>query len=479
VELTLSGWEIQLSTLLQAATGLTSLTLNMIKYQDFVGGLPSLTALHALPALQELNLTVRPDQMNSGLPYNYQPSDEDVLPSCVLSGLTTLTGLQLNSVLALESLQPFSLLTNLQHLQMKLDLEVEGTADAVQSGQQPFKQLHALTHVAINIPQCKLVSTSSSPTFSGCTGLQELRLHSALVDASAFLGLTGLTKLHLWVATVVEDGAAGVVALLGHVPCMHNLQDLALDNGFPAATVALLDTDAAACQAITASAKLKCFSVSGVRLPRAAWAYLFPAGRRMQQLHKFELCFSGTGSFDCSAFEQLVACCPAIQELTEKNMRLFEQDVSLEPLLRLQHLAQLECPRVVDGDASVGVLASLSSLTKLQLRAWPGLSDLGLLQLTALTGLQGLIVWVPDSKNHRLSAVEVIHPRNPGHAGFRVSTWEGAALEVLIVIAGNCTGTVASSGCMCVKQPVSPSILLVLHPAGQQHGSHCLHISWL
>jgi hypothetical protein len=160
--------------------------------------------------------------------------------------------------------------------------------------------------------------------------------------------------------------------------------------------------------------------------------------------NRFELCFGGTDSFDRPSFEQLVDCCPAIQVLTEKNMRLFELDVSLEPLLRQQQLAQLECPRVVDGDASVGVLARLSSLTKLQLCAWPGLSDLGLLQLTALTGLQGLSVWVPDSKKHRLSAVEVIHPRNPDHASFRVSTWEGAALRVLIVIAGNCTGTVTS-----------------------------------
>jgi hypothetical protein len=451
----------------------------MIRNQDFVRGLPSLTALHALPALQELHLTVRPDRINSGLPYNYQPSDEDVLPSCVISGFTALTGLQLNGVLALESLQPFSVLTNLQHLEMKLNLEVEDTADAVQAGQQPFKQLHALTHLAINIPACKLVSTSSSPAFAGCTGLQELHLYYARVDASAFLGLTGLTKLHLWVATVVENGAVGVAALLGHVSCMRNLQDLALDNGFPAALVALQDTDAAACGAITASANLTSFYVTGVSLPRAAWVHLFPPGRRLLQLHKFDLCFGGIGSFDRPALEQLVDCCPAIQVLTEKNMRLFGLDVSLEPLLRLQQLAQLECPRVVDGDASVGVLARLSSLTKLQLRAWPGLSDAVLLQLTALTGLQGLSVWVPDSKNHRLCAVEVIHPLKPDHASFRVSTWEGATLRVLIVIAGNCTGTVASSGWMCVKQPVLPSILLLLQLAGQQHGSHCLHISWL
>ena len=73
-------------------------------------------------------------------------------------------------------------------------------------------------------------------------------------------------------------------------------------------------------------------------------------------------------------------------------MSLFKRDVSLAPLLRLQQLAQLECPSVVDGDVSVGVLARLGSLKRLHLRASPGLTEVGLLQLTALTGLQLLRV---------------------------------------------------------------------------------------
>jgi hypothetical protein len=417
LKLTLAGCAVQLSTLLQVAIGLTSLTLDMDSYQDSVGGLPSLTALHTLPALQYFNLTVR----NSGRSFNHQPSDEDVLQSCVISGLTTLTGLQLTGVLTQESLQPFSFLTNLQHLDMKLKLAVEDTADAQQ---QPFAQLQALTHLSMRLRGGKLVSTSSSPAFAGCRGLQELYLYSARVDASAFHGLTGLTKLHLWVADAVEDGAVGVAALLGHMSSMQQLQDLALDKRYLAARLALRDSDAATCGAITASANLKCLGVCGLLLPRASWVHLFPPGRRLPQLHKFELCFGGTCTFDCSAFEQLVDCCPGIQNLSSENMKLFEEGVSLAPLLRLQQLARLECPHVVDGDASVGVLARLSSLTSLCLRAWPGLSDVGLLQLTALLRLQVLAVSLQDGRNHRLSVIEVIQPGSH-HAGFMVSTWWG------------------------------------------------------
>jgi hypothetical protein len=103
-------------------------------------------------------------------------------------------------------------------------------------------------------------------------------------------------------------------------------------------------------------------------------------------MHSFELCFGGTGAFDCSAFEQLIDCCPAITKFSLQNVSMFKRDVSLAPLLRLQQLAQLECHSVVDGDVSVGVLARLGSLKRLHLRASPGLTEVGLLQLAALTG---------------------------------------------------------------------------------------------
>jgi hypothetical protein len=393
-ELTLVEWWVSLGPsedgpgILHAATGLTSLHLKIGDHEELLGGLLSLTALHALPALQHFDMYVG----------DTRPSDNDEyadqLPSCVISGLTTLTRLRLSGVLALESLQPFSCLTKLQHLTLDLDLVVADTADAVQSEQQPFKQLHALTYLSMQLHGVQLVSTSSSPAFSGCLGLQELHLHSAMVDASVFQGLTGLRVLDVTVFDVVKDAkVGGAAALLRHTACMQQLQCLMLVKGrFRSATVALRDAEAAACGAVTASKNLKRFDVSGLSLPRAAWVHLLPPSRRLLQLHSFELCFGGTGAFDCSALKQLVDCCPAITKLSFQNLLLFKQDVSLAPLLRLQQLSWLECPSVVDGAASVGVLARLTSLKRLYLRASPGLTEVGLLQLTALTGLQELRV---------------------------------------------------------------------------------------
>ena len=426
-DLTLYKWEVVLLEpmhgVLCAATGLTGLHLVLEESDDlWEGGLSACTALHALPALQHFDLSVQRVK-------HYGSSDEDLLPSGVISGLTTLTRLELRGGVALVSLQPFSCLTRLQHLNLNLGYGVVDTANAVQSGQQPFKQLQALTHLlSMRLKGGKLVSTSSSPAFSGCSGLQEICLNTP-VDASAFHGLTVLTKLHVWASAFLESapsGSAGVVALLGHISRMQQLQDFALVRGHPATAVSLRHADAAACGAIPASANLKCFDLTGLWLPRASWAYIFPPGRRLLQLQKFELCFSNAGGvdtalLDCSAFEHLVDCCPAIQELSFQNLSLFEQDVSLAPLLRLQQLARLECPHVVDGAASVGVLARLSFLRNLRLYASAGLTDVGLLQLTALTGLQEL--HVIDDRDFSLSFMEVM-PRGRS-AAFVVSTLEG------------------------------------------------------
>ena len=446
LDLTVNGWEVCLKTrygsggILRVATGLTKLQLNLENQEDLVSGFPSLTALHALPALQHFDLSVQQAVDE------YEPDDADALPSCVISGLTTLTRLELQGVLALESLQPFSCLTKLQHLNLDLDLGVEDTAEAVQSGQQPFKQLQALTHLSMHLLDCKLVSTSSSPAFSGCTALQELHLYRALVDASAFQGLTGLRVLELFVGSVVERAAvSGVAALLRHIASMQQLQRLVLEMDPAGALVALRGGDAELCRGVTASPHLTCMDLTGVLLPRSAWVHLFPPGLRLQQLHGFAVRFNAPSwpfeashLFDCSALEQLVDCCPAITCLTFPNLSLFKQDVSLVPLLRLQQLAQLEGPYVVDGAVSVGVLARLSSLTSLHLYAVPGLTDVGLLQLTALTGLQELGVMLEDntgipSRNHSLSFLEGGHRSN-----FQVSRLAGLHALRMVTM---CTAT--------------------------------------
>jgi hypothetical protein len=239
----------------------------------------------------------------------------------------------------------------------------------------------------------------------------------ALVDASALQGLTGLRVLELVVNPYAELVAVGsVAALLRHIASMQQLQRLVLGKHHAAALVALPGGDAELCSAVTASPHLEYFELTGISLPRSAWVHMFPPGWRLQHLHGFEVCFDGpswpvddTHLFDSSGLGQLVDCCPAVTCLSFRNISLFKRDVSLVPLLRLQQLARLEGPCVVDGADSIGVLARLTSLTRLYVQALPGLTDVGLLQLTALMGLQELVVNMEDIRSHSLSILEGNH----------------------------------------------------------------------
>jgi hypothetical protein len=442
-ELILHDWDIPLGPmegrpgLLHAVTGLTKLHLDLQDQENLVGDLLSLTALHALPALQHFNLSVR-ECLD-----HYGPDVSDELPTSVISGFTSLVRLELSGEVGVQSLQPFSSLTRLQHLNLDFNVVVGDNEEAVQLGQQPFAQLQALTHISISIPDCELVSTSSSPAFSGSTGLQELNLYYTVIDPWAFHGLTALRSLELFVNPADQRGIAGGVAvLLRHIASMQHLQRLVFSTGY-AASLAVGGAAAELCGAVTTSAHLAYLNLIGLRLPRNAWVHMFPPGRRLPQLHGFEVCFAAPApsvdpnQFDCVALGQMVNCCPAIKCLSYSNLSLFEQNMSLAPLLRLQQLARLECPYVVDGAASIGVLARLPSLTSLHMHAWPSLSEAGLLQLTALTGLQELAVTAQGDRYKSLSVLE-------GSFFFRATVSTLAALRVCCTPCGDLFGSVQS-----------------------------------
>jgi hypothetical protein len=265
--------------------------------------------------------------------------------------------------------------------------------DSVQPELQPFAQLQALTHLSLDIAKCKGVSTSSSPPVAGCTRLQELHVKAPTPDASTIQGLTGLRRLYVWVPAV-EGGADGVAALLSYVGRMQFMERLMLAGESSSAATALGVSDRELGRAVTASGNLEYLDLTGLKLPRSAWVHLFTVGQQLPKLHEFKLCFADISAFgdlfDCSALEQMVACCPAITSLSFQTMGLFKPDVSLAPLLRLQGLADLQCLHVNDGAGTVGVLACMSSLTRLHVCAARGFTNNGLLQLTALQGLQEL-----------------------------------------------------------------------------------------
>lgn len=318
LKLSLCDWAVQLdwrakdSPGILQATGLTYLELKMYNQRDLAGGMSPLTALHALPALQRFDLSVQDALSASSRMYSNMnnPFDADQhLPSCVIKGLTTLTGLRFNGVLGLESFQPFSRLSKLQHLHMNLQLGV-WDEDSVQPELEPFAQLQALTHLSLDIAKCKGVSTSSSPPVAGCTRLQELHLAAPTLDASVLQGLTGLRRLYVWVPAV-EGGADGVAALLSYVGHMQLLERLVLAGQSGSAVAALGVSDRELGRAVTASVNLAYLDLTGLKLLRSAWVHLFPVGRQRLQLLEFKLCFADISAFgdllDCSALEQMVA----------------------------------------------------------------------------------------------------------------------------------------------------------------------------
>lgn len=382
--------------ILQAATGLTAVDFSMADADDFIpDGLGSLTALHALPALQSFSLSVREEQ---GLDDDYDPGDQDVLPSSVLCGLTGLTRLFLYGVLALESLQPFSCLSSLQQLHLQPYIPLVDAAGAVEQGQQPFRQLHALTRLELAIPECTLVSTNARPAFAGCTALQSLSLAIG-VHASAFQGLTGLTSLCVKVPAVIEGGAAGVAAALAHISRMPHLELLVLEcRDDSRAPVALHGHTAQLCGVVTGCAGLERLNLSGLVLPPAAWSDLFPPGRQLLQLHSLHVKWDDAwwdvkgARLDGDELRHLVRCCPGLTSLGSDVLSAFRPGLCLEPLLELRQLESLDCTSVDDGPGSMGVLTRMRWLKRLTVVAGSSLSDAGLLQLTVLTGLEHLMV---------------------------------------------------------------------------------------
>jgi hypothetical protein len=338
--------------------------------------------------------------------------EKDMVPSSVINALSTsLTRLSFSGVLAMESLQPFSRLVKLQHLYMNLQLGVqvhdtdllEVPEDTAQSAQQPFAHLQALTFLSLCMEEePKLDRASSAPPLAGCSGLQELHLYSPSLDGSTFQELTGLRRLHVTVPAVGRGGAAAtagsvaaansVAAVLSDIGHMQHLEHLVMSVGFLGGTVTLGGGDAELCGALTASNGLMHLDLSGLKLPNSAWQHMFPAGRHLAQLPVVRLCFDQTAgaTLDQTQLEHMVACCPAVTRLRFEHLSPFKPSVSLAPLLLLRQLADFECPCVMDGASSVGVLACMSVLTRLHVCASSGLTDDGLMQLTALTGLQEL-----------------------------------------------------------------------------------------
>lgn len=394
--------------------------------------LMSLRVLRYLLALQRLDLSVGDD--SASLTYQLIGKDYRLTSEIMGCWSTHLTSLSINGVLALDSFQSLSPFTKLQRLYLNLRLGVckDNWQEADPVLPEPLcQQLQELTHLSLYMEKHNFMEPTKimGPTLSGCSGLQELYLYAPSVDVSAFEGLTGLRTLHLVADAVFQGAASGVAAVFEHIGRMHHLERLVIAGGFLGATVALGAGDAELCMGLTASVHLKHLDLSGLKLPRSAWMHLFPRGQQLPQLPDFKLCFEERRVFlDGCALEHMAACCHAIDRLSFERMSLFKWDVSLAPLRLLGQLVDLECDGAVDGDASVGALACITSLTRLHMRASGQLSDCGLLQLTALKGLQEFTV--EAGKWQRGDNLSIIIRPGPGRdIIFKVGTLQAAKMQ--------------------------------------------------
>jgi hypothetical protein len=97
--------------------------------------------------------------------------------------------------------------------------------------------------------------------------------------------------------------------------------------------------------------------------------------------------------------QQLCSCCPVVNELSFALCR--DSPVStLQPLLQLSALTALQVYNV-GAAAAAAVVAGAAQLTRLKqlgLQGLPDMTDAGLLQLTALAGLEQLVLEGPSTR---------------------------------------------------------------------------------
>jgi hypothetical protein len=145
------------------------------------------------------------------------------------------------------------------------------------------------------------------------------------------------------------------------------------------------DLAPAACAALTASNVLHTLDLHHAELPPGAWAHMFPAGRRLPALRSLVLSDPDQRMTDAE-FEQLVRCCPGLTGVT--LLRALEWGVTLEPLLQLPQLQEIEL-RHLHGDSAMRLYEQMTNLRRLH-NDDANVSMAGLSRLTALKRLTHL-----------------------------------------------------------------------------------------
>ena len=182
---------------------------------------------------------------------------------------------------------------------------------------------------------------------SGLPGLQHLQLADCSVEPGVLAGKQQLQHVDLSGCIISGGASGGLVGFMSHLQPLQQLTYLKLTDNLRAGEdgnlewrMQAVDGDlrvvdqgippAAAYAALTASSKLQHLDISSCVLPASVWQYVFPVGRQLPHLQKFDMADnlpSADGGADGGWIpapapdgSRLVSCCPGLQYLNLQGL---------------------------------------------------------------------------------------------------------------------------------------------------------------
>jgi hypothetical protein len=149
--------------------------------------------------------------------------------------------------------------------------------------------------------------------------LEDLSLNYCDLEPSCLLPLTtGLTRLEVWNSTLLPQqysdlGTSQLLQVLARLTALRVLVVDWIHDVWPQQQLTRYS-------ALTASSNLQDLRINDCSIPTAAWAHMFPAGRKLPHLRTFQGDRSGIEDapapqpFDSTAIQRLASCCPGLQD---------------------------------------------------------------------------------------------------------------------------------------------------------------------
>jgi hypothetical protein len=400
-----SSSQVSLSSL----TNLTSLRFDRVVY-SLRGGI---AALSALTGLQQLRLhCVSPvllqsehiDEMTEQRQAQQLKQQQQGIMQC-LAALTPLTAVEIVPELLPEpAIAPFGKLSQLRELNFRGG---RVAAAGILVGLQP-----SLTQLQLLWDAQESLSSSTCSSLAGLTAMQQFEIYVTAGSGGIVPDFCGSWQQLRVLSLEGKFGADGVAALLAVMPSFSRLESCIVTADVqpqlpPPADVARYASLLPPSQHLT-RLEVSWRSGAGILAPGCG-EYMFAADRQLPSLkqlilgvpysvweglegpfHYADQVDGVSAVLGIGDVARLAACCPALQQLIIAGV--VQPNVDMRPLSQLTALTHL----CIGGDAvdygvTSSALGQLTGLKTLEIYASPGLDDLGVLQLTALTGLTRLV----------------------------------------------------------------------------------------